>query len=62
MEFILSNWKWIAFGAVVLVFIISVGVGVNSAIPSSEALKAWSMQEAVFYGCCVIAFAIFVGR
>lgn len=60
MEFIIEHWRWIALGAAILGVLGLFVFGVSSAIPSSDALKEWSIQEAIFYGCLVIAFAIFV--
>ncbi len=60
MEFIIGYWRWIALGAAILGILGLFVFGVSSAIPSSEALKEWSIQESIFYGCLVIAFAIFV--
>lgn len=62
MEWIIEHWKLLAGIIVVLGVLIAVVVGVSSSIPSSEALKEWSIQEAIFYGFCVLAFATFIAR
>ena len=60
IDFVIQNWKWMTVVAVVLLFLFGLAAGGNSAIPSAESLKNWSIQEAVFYGCLLIAFAIFI--
>jgi len=60
MQWIIEHWKLLAVSVAVLgVLIISVGTfcfSLKNAIPLPETLKQWSIQEAIFYGFCVLAF------
>lgn len=62
MQRVIKHWKFLAIGVVVSAIFIAFGVSLTNAIPISEALSQWSIQEAVFYGFCVLAFATFIAR
>ena len=62
MEFITEHWKAIAIGVVVLTVLVALGIGASKSIPEASEVATWSIQEAIFYGFCVLAFATVLGR
>ena len=56
------NWTitGIVAAVVIVAILIAWGVSEFDTAEFSEKVKTWTVQEAVFYGCCVIAFATFV--
>lgn len=62
MSWIIEHWRLLLVGSAVLGLLVFLSVGMSKAIPSGETVSAWSIQEAIFYGCLCIAFSIFVSR
>lgn len=66
MEWVTENWKIIAAvaGGIALVGLFAVmlyGIG-SGKVFSESPVKDWTISEAIFYGCALIAFATFISR
>lgn len=60
MEWIFEH-KYLAAGIATFVVILVLAViGIGRADPIGETVAQWSIQEAIFYGFCVLAFATFI--
>ena len=62
MEWLVENKMLIVFtvGVVALIGLVIYTVAGN--VPDSEMIKNWSIQEAIFYGFGMLAFATLVSR
>jgi uncharacterized membrane-anchored protein YhcB (DUF1043 family) len=57
MEWLFEHWRAVIIGTIVLVVVGASIFGLSTLIPDSATVKSWSVQESIFYGFLVLAFA-----